>query len=80
MFAGQFELAAAYEFRVAPAVALSEREAGVYQQAPGSTCLAPYTDAARCNGHYLGQPSPAVNAGRYSALGHAASVDMLYRF
>jgi long-subunit fatty acid transport protein len=80
VFAGRFEIAAAYEFRMAPSVYVSERDAGVYQQVPGSTCVAPYTDPARCNSHYLGRPAPAVNAGTYSALTHAASVDMLCRF
>lgn len=80
VFAGRLEIAAAYEFRAVPAVVVSEREAGVYQQVPGSTCLAPYTDSARCNARYLGQPSPAINAGRYSAFVHAASVDVLCRF
>lgn len=76
----QLELALAYEYRVQPAFSVAERDARVYQEVPGSQCRAPYTDPNTCEPHYLGQPAPAVNAGRYSASSHVAAVEALYRF
>ena len=77
---GRVEVAAAYELRVHPTVTVSERNARVYQETPGSQCRPPYTDANACNPNYLGQPSPAVNAGTYAANSQMLSVDALYRF
>ena len=74
------QLAAAYEARIQPSVTISEAGARVYQQVPGSPCLPPYTNTTTCNPNYLGQPSPAVNAGTYSAQSHILSLDFLYRF
>ena len=42
--------------------------------------LPPYTDPTRCNSHYLGQPSPVVNAGSYRATSHFLSLALLYRY
>jgi long-chain fatty acid transport protein len=80
LFFGHWELAAAYELRVQPTVTVSEAQGRVYQQVPGSSCAAPYTDPVRCNPNYLGQPSPTVNGGTYTAQSHFVSVDALYRF
>jgi long-subunit fatty acid transport protein len=80
VFFGHVELAAAYEARIQPSVTISEAGARVYQQVPGSPCLPPYTNTTTCNPNYLGQPSPAVNAGTYSAQSHILSLDFLYRF
>lgn len=77
---GGLELAVSYEYRVQPRVSVSERDARVYQEVPGSQCQPPYTDPNRCQSQYLGQPAPAVNAGSYAAYTHAASLDALYRF
>jgi long-subunit fatty acid transport protein len=80
VFAGGLEVAAAYEYSHMLPVTLTESESRVYQQTPGSTCQAPYTDTTKCNAHYLGIPAPAVNAGTYNANSHVAALDLLYRF
>jgi long-subunit fatty acid transport protein len=80
VFAGPLEVAAAYEYRHMLPVSLTERESRVYQQAPGSPCKPPYTDATNCSSHYPGVPSPPVNAGTYHANSHVAALDLLYRF
>lgn len=77
---GRFELAVAYQLRVQPTFTVSEAGARVYQQVPASACLPPYADLNACNPHYLGQPAPAVNAGRYGATFHYLSLAVLYRF
>jgi long-subunit fatty acid transport protein len=74
------ELALSYEYRVQPSLSVSERDARVYQEVPGSQCRPPYTASNTCHPQYLGLPAPAVNAGTYTAHTHAASVDALYRF
>jgi long-subunit fatty acid transport protein len=74
------EIALAYQLRHQPAVRVSEGEAAVFQEAPGSACDPPYTDADSCHPQYLGRPSPAVNAGVYRAHAHALSLDVLYAF
>jgi long-chain fatty acid transport protein len=80
VFFGKVELAAAYEARVQPTVTISEPAARVYQQVPGSPCMPPYTNTTTCNPNFIGQPSPAINAGTYSAQSHIVSLDFLYRF
>ncbi len=93
IFFGRWEVAFAYHLRVQPSVYSSERNARVYQQVPGSKCVAddsgnardangnqlPYTNPDACNQNYLGQPSPAINAGTYSAMSHSWAIDVLYR-
>ncbi len=74
------EIAFAYEYRVQPKIRVSDADARVYQQAPGSQCVAPYTDTDECSPYYLGRPSPPVNGGEYFAYSHALSLDGLYRF
>jgi len=80
IFFQQFEVALAYQLRVQPSVSVSESNARVYQQVPSSACVAPYTDTDNCNAHFLGQPSPAVNAGTYSATSHLLAINVLYRY
>ncbi len=80
VFVDRFEIALAYGFRHQLPVSVNESDAKVYQETPSSPCEAPYTDPATCNAAYLGQPSPAVNAGTYRAYSHVASLDVLYRF
>jgi long-subunit fatty acid transport protein len=80
LFLGNLELALAYEARVQPTVSVSEEDARVYQETPASPCQPPYTDPDTCNENYLGQPSPAVNAGKYFAQSHMVSVEGIYRF
>jgi len=75
----RFELAFAYEYRFQPTVSVSERDARVYQEVPGSQCRPPYTGPT-CGAAYQGLPAPAVNAGTYRSHNHVASVDVLYRF
>jgi long-subunit fatty acid transport protein len=79
VFIGGLELAMAYHLRVQPSVYVSEKSARGYQQVPGSPCKAPYTDTNQCNANFLGQPSPAINAGSYSAASHILAIDLLYR-
>ena len=79
IFVNGFELALAYQLRVQPSVSVSETNARVYQQVPGSACQTPYTDPTFCNPNYLGQPSPAINAGTYSASSHFLAIHVLYR-
>lgn len=79
MFLGPLELALAYHLRVQPSVYVSEKNARGYQQVPGSPCKAPYTNTTECNANFLGQPSPAINAGSYSAASHILAIDLLYR-
>jgi long-subunit fatty acid transport protein len=77
---GSLELVLSHEQRVFPEYAVTEAESGVFQQVPGSACVAPYTDPAFCRDEILGQPSVAANAGTYSAHVHATSLDVLYKF
>jgi long-subunit fatty acid transport protein len=80
VFVPPFEVALAYEYRHQLPVKVSEAQAKVYQEVPGSTCDPPYTDPDTCHEQYLGQPAPAVNAGTYRAHAHVASLDLFYRF
>src|SRR5262249_21428527 len=48
---GRWEIAAAYQLRLQTSVSIAERDARVYQQVPGSGCMAPYTDTSACNAH-----------------------------
>jgi long-chain fatty acid transport protein len=80
LFVGDLEVALTQEYRVFPEYSVSEGEAKVYQQVPGSPCAAPYSDPNFCRDEILGQPSVAVNAGSYSASVYATSLDVLYRF
>lgn len=80
IFIGDLEVALSHEQRIFPEYSVAESEARVYQQVPGSSCPAPYTDPGLCRDEILGQPSVAVNAGTYSAHVHATSLDVLYRF
>jgi long-subunit fatty acid transport protein len=74
------ELAVAYQYRHQPALSVSEAQARVFQEVPGSQCQAPFTDPDACHPQYLGVPAPPVNAGRYRAHSHVTSLDVLHRF
>lgn len=76
---GHWKLMLAYQARVQQTVSVTEANARVYQQVPGSACMAPYTSAS-CNPNYLGQPGPAVNAGTYNTASHFALLAAQYRF
>jgi hypothetical protein len=80
LFVQGAEVALAYEYRHQPRVDVTEREARVYQEVPGSQCEPPYTDPDTCHPEFLGQPAPAVNAGIYRAHHHVVSIDGIYRF
>jgi long-subunit fatty acid transport protein len=80
LFFGKVEIAAAYEYRVQPRVVVSDKDARVYQAAPGSGCHPPYTDTLDCSAAYLGQPSPQINGGSYTSYSHIASLEGIYRF
>jgi len=79
LFFKQFEVVLAYQVRVQPSVSVSENDARVYQQVPSSACVAPYTSTEYCNANFLNQPSPAVNAGTYSASSHLLAINVIYR-
>jgi long-subunit fatty acid transport protein len=80
LFFNGFEVALAYQLRVQPSVSVSEANARVYQQVPGSACQSPYTDTTFCNPNYIGKPAPAINAGSYSASSHMLAINFLYRY
>jgi long-subunit fatty acid transport protein len=80
LFLGRLELAFGYEYRYQAEVTVTEGEARVFQETPGSQCKPPFTDPDNCHPQYLGRPAPPVNAGRYLADSHMASLDVLYRF
>jgi hypothetical protein len=77
---GPWEVAVGYQFRRQATVSGTEANARVYQQVPASACDPPYTDTGSCHPQFLGQPSPAVNAGRYNAAFHHLALALLYRF
>jgi long-subunit fatty acid transport protein len=74
------ELALAYGYRHQPTVRVTEGEARVFQEGPGSQCQEPYTDPETCHQQYLGRPAPPVNAGTYRAHSHVVSLGWLCRF
>jgi long-chain fatty acid transport protein len=80
IFFRQFEVALAYMLKLQPSMSVAESDARVYQQVPAGACTSPYTDPDTCNPNYLGQPSPAINAGTYSASSHFLSLSVLYRY
>jgi long-chain fatty acid transport protein len=77
---GRAELALTYQLRYQPSFSVAEADARVYQQTPASPCAAPYTNTNTCNANYLGQPSPAVNAGTYSATSQLVSLALIFRY
>jgi long-chain fatty acid transport protein len=78
VFFRRFEVVAAYMLKLQPSVSVSEANARVYQQVPASLCP---TDPTNCNPNLLpGQPSPAINAGTYSASSHLVSLALVYRY
>jgi len=76
----RWEIALTYQLRFQPSFNVSEPNARVYQQVPASPCAAPYTDTNTCNANYLGQPSPSVNAGTYTASSQIVSIALVYRY
>ena len=81
VFVRRFEVALAYMLKLQPSVSVAESDARVYQQVPAGACTPPYNDPNTCNPNYPpGQPSPAVNAGTYSASSHMLSLSVLYRY
>jgi long-chain fatty acid transport protein len=80
VYIGKVEISVATEYRVQPKVYVSDADARVYQQVPGSQCPAPYTDTASCNAHYLGIPAPPVNGGSYTAFSLIGTLEGIYRF
>jgi len=77
---GRAELAIGYQMRYMRDVSVSEANASVYQQVPGSQCVAPYTDTTKCNANLMGRPAPVVNAGIYQAVSHFLSLGLLFHF
>jgi hypothetical protein len=75
-----FDLSASYTYLFQLPVTVTEEESRVYQQAPGSPCVAPYTDPQLCSEHYLGKPAAPANAGTYLSDYHFVSVSASYRF
>jgi long-chain fatty acid transport protein len=75
-----FDFSASYTYLFQLPVSVTEEESRVYQQAPGSACVAPYTDPQLCNEHYIGKPAAPANAGTYLSDYHFVSVSASYRF
>ncbi|HEX3904608.1 MAG TPA: outer membrane protein transport protein [Polyangia bacterium] len=80
LFLRRLEIALTYQLRYQPSFSVSEADGRVYQQVPGNSCKAPYTDPYTCNPNYLGQPAPTVNAGTYSSTSHLVSLALIYRY
>jgi long-chain fatty acid transport protein len=80
LYFGPAELGIAYEYRHQPRISVSNAEARVYQEVPGSPCDPPYTDTGDCDAEYLGKPSAPANAGVYRAHSHVVALDVMYRF
>lgn len=80
VFVGKLQISVAGEYRAQSQVYVSDSDARVYQQVPGSSCKAPYTDAMLCNAHYLGVPAPPANGGVYNAYSVIGTLEAIYRF
>jgi long-subunit fatty acid transport protein len=80
LFVSDVELAVAYQYRHQPRVAVSEGDARVLQETPGSPCREPFTDPAVCHPQYLGRGAPPVNGGSFLAHSHVLGLDAMYRF
>jgi long-subunit fatty acid transport protein len=80
LFVEGFEIVFAYELRGQLSQSVTEGDARVLQEVPGSQCVAPYTDPDSCHPQYLGRAAPAVNAGTYRYHAHLMSLDVLCRF
>ena len=76
VFIQRFEVVAAYMLKLQPSVTVSEADARVYQQVPASRCS---EDPSYCNANLTG-PSPAINAGTYTASSHLLYLGFLYRY
>ena len=76
VFIRRFEVVAAYMLKLQPSVSVTEADARVYQQVPASHCS---EDPSTCNSNLTG-PSPAINAGTYSASSHFLYLGLLYRY
>jgi long-subunit fatty acid transport protein len=76
VFLSRFEVVAAYMLKLQPSVSVAEADARVYQQVPASHCS---EDPSTCNSNLTG-PSPAINAGTYSASSHFLYLGLLYRY
>jgi len=75
-----FDLSAAYTYIFQVPVVVTEAQSRVYQQVPGSSCQAPYTNPDICNEHYFGLPSAPVNAGTYLSDYHFLNLGLQYHF
>ncbi|HTV18343.1 MAG TPA: outer membrane protein transport protein [Polyangiaceae bacterium] len=80
LFVASVEVVLAYQYRHQPQVVVSEGDARVLQETPGSPCREPYTDPALCHPQYLGLGSPPVNGGAFRSHSHLLGVDVMYRF
>jgi long-subunit fatty acid transport protein len=80
LFVSEVELALAYQYRHQPRMTVSEGDARVLQQTPGSPCDAPYTDPDLCHPQFSGRGAPPVNGGSFIAHSHLFGLDVLYRF
>ncbi len=79
----KLELSLTYTYLYQFPFTVTEGEGKVYQQVPGSYCEPPYDnsgDIEACNENYLGQPSPTVNGGTYSADYSFLALSGTYRF
>ena len=70
----------AYEYRQQPRISVSNGNARVYQEVPGSPCEPPYTDTTDCHPEYYGARAAPANGGSYRAHSHVLALDVLYQF
>jgi long-chain fatty acid transport protein len=80
LFVQHLEIALTYQLRYEPSFSVSEANGKFYQQVPGTSCTAPYTDPYNCNPNYPGQPSPTVNAGTYASTSHLVALALIYKY
>ncbi len=79
MFFGA-DISASYTYVFQMPVTVTEEESQVFQQVPGSACVAPYDDEDLCAEQYLGKPAAPSNAGTYLADYHFISASVSYTF
>jgi long-chain fatty acid transport protein len=72
------DLSVAYNWVFQTPAVVTEEEARVYQQVPGSLCQPPYMDKDVCEEHYLGKPSAPANAGTYLSTFHAVNASLSF--
>jgi hypothetical protein len=76
----KIDLSVAYSYVYQLPSVVTEGQSRVYQQVPGSPCVAPYTDPTNCNDHYLGKPAAPANAGTWLTEFHIVQAGLELAF